>query len=442
MTPNPFKADKTEDKHEFRPILSEIEDSPTSPLGRTVFWIVVAVFLFFVCWMFFGQMDVVVTAKGKVIPEGDVKVLQPLETGVVSKILVKNGDFVKKGQVLMEIDPSTTEPELESVKKNLAYVHLETDRLKATQAEQSFKPAVSGVPQDAIETQQKLHDAAISDLHKSLEAKEEDQKRLDSEIRSTEVEMGENQELLKTNLERQAQLKPVLDIIAKDEYRKVMDDIHTDRNKVQSLRYHLQELQHQKMGVVQEMASIRANFRKTTLQDLSDKQKQVTEQQAKADQLTFMHAKQRITAPVDGTIDNLQIHTVGGVVTPAEKLVSIVPTDTPLVIRTTMLSRDSGFVEVGMPVAIKIDTFDFQKYGMLKGRVKHVSKDSHEDQKLGPTYEVDIDPIEHSLVVDGKQQLITPGMSVNAEIKVGKRRIIEFFIYPLIKYLHEGISVR
>lgn len=114
----------------------------------------------------------------------------------------------------------------------------------------------------------------------------------------------------------------------------------------------------------------------------------------------------------------------------------------PLEIKATVLNQDIGFVKEGMPVSVKIDTFNFQKYGMIDGTVKTVSKNSIEDEKLGPVYEVYVTPLTHTLKVEGKDENIRTGMSLTAEINVGKRRIIEFFIYPLIKYLDEGMSVR
>lgn len=133
---------------------------------------------------------------------------------------------------------------------------------------------------------------------------------------------------------------------------------------------------------------------------------------------------------------------IGGVVTPAQKLMTVVPFYTPLVVKATVLNKDIGFVKDGMPVSIKIDTFDFQKYGIVNGAMRSISKHSTDDEKLGPVYEVFVTPLETTLLVEGKRVPITSGMSLTAEIKVGKRRIIEFFIYPLIKYLDEGIKVR
>jgi hemolysin D len=116
--------------------------------------------------------------------------------------------------------------------------------------------------------------------------------------------------------------------------------------------------------------------------------------------------------------------------------------NTPLSIQATVLNKDIGFVKVGMPVAIKVDTFDFQKYGTLKGKVMQVDKDSKDDPKQGPVYTVYVEPLQQSLLVDGRWQKLSTGLTLTAEIRTGQRRIIEFFIYPLIKHLDEGMSVR
>jgi hemolysin D len=190
------------------------------------------------------------------------------------------------------------------------------------------------------------------------------------------------------------------------------------------------------------MAYLQQNFKATTLNDLSEREKQATQLKASLEEATFKNARQTLVAPVAGYVHELFVHTVGGVVTPAEKIMSIVPVDMPLVIQSTVMNRDIGFVKTGMPVAIKVDTFDFQKYGTLNGVVTQVDKDSRDDQKLGPVYTIYVTPKQHNLLVDGKWQTLSSGLSVTSEIKTGKRRIIEFFIYPLIKHLNEGMSVR
>jgi hemolysin D len=148
-----------DDAHEFKPTMTEIEERPTSPLKRIIFWVVVATMVFFAVWMYFGKVDVVVSARGLVIPEGDVKILQPLDTGVVSAILCREGDFVKKDQVLMEIDPSITAPVLESKEKSLKYLELEKMRLNALSGKVVLTPTLRPMIKNPYE-----HSAIFIDL--------------------------------------------------------------------------------------------------------------------------------------------------------------------------------------------------------------------------------------------------------------------------------------
>ena len=135
-------------------------------------------------------------------------------------------------------------------------------------------------------------------------------------------------------------------------------------------------------------------------------------------------------------------HTEGGVVSPNDNLISIVPSDAPLIIKANVLNKDIGFLKLGQEVAVKIDTFSFQKYGLLYGNIIEISKDAIEDEKLGLIYEIKIKPKSLDIKVDGEIKRLEIGMSVIAEVKTGKRRVIELFIYPIIKYMDEGLSVR
>jgi hemolysin D len=198
---------------------------------------------------------------------------------------------------------------------------------------------------------------------------------------------------------------------------------------------HIRELQEQLHLITQE-------YRSKLLAELTQKSKEATALRTEVETTLFRNAKQSITSPVDGYVGKLLITTVGGVVTPAEKLITIIPKNAPLLIKATVQNQDIGFIAKAMEAEVKIDTYDFQKYGLIHGNVKHIADDAIEDEKLGPVYEIAITPINTTLKGEGKTLPIHAGMSVTAELKVGKRRVIEFFIYPMIKYLDEGLSVR
>lgn len=434
LKPSNKPDERFDDAHEFQPILAEIESDPGNPLGAMTFWLVMAVFVFFLLWSIFGQVDVVVSARGKVVPKGEVKLIQPLNGGIVSQLLVKEGDYVKKGQTLVVIDPSTTAPQLQSAQESLAHVQSEESRLKAASNGSQY---LSG-----DETQTALYTASLAALEKQLEAKAQTLSGIDQQIQGKQAEVGQVAESLRLNQAKRTRLEAVKDIIAKNDYEQVQNDIQTGEHRLTTLAHELEQLRFQHGQTQEEMAYLKQNFKSTSLNELSEKEKQITQLKANIQESSFKNARQNLVSPVDGYVHELLIHTVGGVVTSAQKVVSIVPVKTPLLVQSIVQNKDIGFVKVGMPVAIKIDTYDFQKFGTLQGKITQIDRDSREDQKLGPVYTVYVTPLQHSLLVEGKRQNLSSGLSLTSEIKVGKRHIIEFFIYPLIKHLDEGMSVR
>lgn len=415
---NKFLKNERDDSHEFLPIISEIEEEPINPLGRTTFWIIITLIFFTALWLFLGKADIVISARGKVIPDGEIKIIQPLETGVVKDIYVKEGQFVKKGQTLIEIDTSTTQPQLQSLQANLAYINTERKRLNGEIVKNS----------ENSYTQNELSKSAYADLNNQLAAKNYEIKRLREEI-------SNYQKQLNLNMDKERRMQEVSDIIARNELDKVHSENMDYRSRIASLNEQIR-------GIQKEADYIKTNFRTQNLSQLADRDKQANELEANIKEIEFKKQQQNIISPVDGYVNTMLVHTLGGIVTPAEKVISIVPANSPLIVKVSVLDKDIGFVKEGMPVQIKIDTFDFQKYGMIEGVVKKVSKDSVEDEKQGLIYDVYIIPVTKSLLVDGKEQTISIGMGLSAEIKTGKRRIIEFFIYPIIKYWSESVSIK
>jgi hemolysin D len=430
------------DSHEFKPLLAEIVDEPVNPLGRTIFWIIVIAILFFGCWMIFGKVDVVVSARGKVIPKGEIKILQPLTTGSVSNIPVKEGDFVKQGQVLMEIDPSGTEPELVSMQEDAKQLELELLRLDAVFHQKPFSPPTGRFGTALVAMQQKLHTSTMARLGKQTEAKKEELEHIPSQLASAEADHNRLQDLMKIAGDKLERLEPVRDLVSRDQYAQAESEFKNLSGNLISAEHKIKELNANERRVQSELRVVIETEHDKNLQESAEKQNKLNYLKANIEKTTYVNAKQQIIAPVDGFINKLLIHTVGGVVSPAEKLIILVPADSPLIISVLVENKDIGFIAEEMASSIKVDTFNFQKYGILDGQVTHVARDSIEDKEQGLVYEVYVEPQKTSLMVEGVLTPITTGMSVTAEIKVGKRRIIEFFIYPLIKYLDEGISVR
>ena len=145
---------------------------------------------------------------------------------------------------------------------------------------------------------------------------------------------------------------------------------------------------------------------------------------------------------MSGTVHGLASYTIGGVVTPAQPIVTIVPEGTPLIVEAMALNKDVGFLKTGQEAEIKLDTFPFQRYGTIKAKIVSISPDAFEDEKLGPVYKIKVATEKLHIAVDGKNIPVSPGMAVSVEVKTRKRRIIEFFLSPIVKYADEGLTLR
>jgi hemolysin D len=439
MLKNIFKKEKIKDIHEFHPLIVEIEDRPINPVGRAILWIVFAIIFFGIAWLVFAKVDVVVSARGKVIPTGEIKILQPIETGVISKILIKEGDYVKKGQVLMQIDPSVTQTSLDSKQKDLEVLNLQIQRLEALIQDKPLimkDSSLEGLEQQRVYTIQKdsleegilRYDMKLSQANSQYESSLSEKMRLSS--------------LLDKDLQRAKKLESVLDIIARKDYDELQKNIGNLEEQVNIARFKINEALKRISELKKEKLSFINEFKDNKYQELLSLKKELRTLESQINAINFQNQKQAIVSPEDGYVAKLMINTVGGVVTPAEKLISIVPKDSPLIVKANVLNQDIGFIKKGMESKIKIDTFNFQKYGFFEGNVINIGNFSIDDEKLGAIYEIKIKPNGKRLLVEGKKRYLEAGMSVTAEIKVGKRRVIEFFIYPIIKYLDEGLSVR
>lgn len=437
-----MKIFHTKDKHEFKPLLVEIEDRPINPLGRILLWTVIVFMTLSSIWLYLGKIDIVVSARGKVMPLGDVKILQPIETGVVSKILIKEGQFVLKGQVLIEIDPSVTETDLESKQKNLELLEVETTRIMALIQEKEFVMSTEIKDATLLATQKLIFKTKKQAFKQQQLLIKKQILQIKEQVKSSKIDRSRLLQHRDNAKHREKNLLEVIDIIVRSEYDDVHKEVIEHEEQIRMKNHEIMQLKEKLNELDEQNLLIRQEYQNKLLEELTLKRKEATLLKVEIESIKFRKAKQKITSPVDGYVSRLMIHTIGGVVTPAEKLISIVPKNVPLVIKATVLNQDIGFIKEAMEAAIKIDTFNFQKYGLIPATVTHVADDAIDDEKLGAIYEIYLEPETTSLMVNGKEVHLTVGMSVTAELKVGTRRVIEFFIYPLIKYLDEGMSVR
>ena len=446
------------DHHDFKPILAEIEDRPTNPIGTIFLWTIIALMAAVVLGLILFKIDVVVTARGKIIPIGDVKVIQPLETGVITKIHVKEGDYVKKGDTLVEIDPSVDTADLAGKERNLKYSQLSLDRINAVLGEKNFNPSQQSYGRDVISAQRAHFKAQREVYYSTLREKEKEYRETQAAVKTLNEEISALNNMLSITNEDERRQKSLVDIgaLAENRYReKIKERMNLQRER-DSKMGQAEQTETRLNRIKDEIETFRNNYREKLLSDYSTNVQNRNLLEAEVSSLKFKQDKRFIIAPVTGYVHLLPVKTVGGLVTTAQPVVGIVPEDAPLEVNAVVMNKDIGYVKEGQVCIVKVDTFDFQKYGTIEGKVQTVNpysmderenkegREKREDQENeAGGYPIKVKMNTEKLQTkNGDVYKIKPGMSVTAEVNVGKRRVIEFFLFPIIRYLYEGLKVR
>ena len=429
---------------EFLPAVLEIQEAPPSPIGRSIIWTIIAVFTAGTVWATFGWIDIVATAQGKIIASGYSKVIQPYETGVIASIHVVDWKVVKRGDVLIELDSTQNRADRDRASNEYRAAKVDAARLRALIEGRSAFSDPFDVDPEYLALQQKLLleqlaeyqariDAAQDLIHQrkaALEGTNENVRRLESTV-PMETERAET---FKRLYEQNAASK--------------LDFLQAEQQRIDKT----QELAGQRKKLVQDAAALseaESNYRVTVTEFQQAKQEELSRIETKAASLAQEVTKagqktdlQRLTSPIDGVVQQLAVHTVGGVVTPAQQLLIVVPHDHPVEVEAQVENKDVGFVREGQPVEIKVETFLFTLYGTIPGKVLSVSDDAAPIEKVGLVYPTRVIMDRSTIQVDGKQVTLSPGMAVTVEIKTGRRRLIEYLLSPLLKSVKESLRER
>src|SRR5262252_5622632 len=349
----------------FLPAALEIVETPPSPIGRAVAATIILLFCAGLVWAWWGRIDIVASATGKIVPSGRTKVLQPFETGVVRSIRVQDGQAVKAGDALIELDPTVNAAERDHLRNDLLAEQLNIARLRAALVAGDDPVADFTPPADAdpalITTQRQLllsqvaeHRAKIAALGRQQAQKEAEHATTAATIHKLETIIPAIQprvDIRKTLMEKQ--------LGSKLTYFETLQLLVEQQGELSVQRSHLHAAEAAVAAIRETRGQTVAEYRRTLSDELAKAEQKangLTQDLIKAEQKTKL---QLLTAPVEGVVQQLAIHTIGGVVTPAQALMLIVPAETRLEVEAMISNRDIGFVEVGQDAAIKVDTFNF-----------------------------------------------------------------------------------
>ncbi len=451
---------KPQSDHEFLPAALEIMEKPPSPGLRWLLLSVCGLFTIALAWSFIGKVDVVATASGKVIPSGNVKIIQPIEIGYVRKIHVKNGQHVEAGQLLVELDPTLAGADAAQASQGLLTAEVIAARNSALldhlQGRGSRFRAPAGTSAVVASTQGDFVRSSIAEYEGERASLIQQRAERAAELTGSEAEISKLRQTLPL-IEQQLEARKEL----------------TEKgyfSKIRLLEYEQQKVEHIQNIAVQEanaskaraaMANIDAqlmrlkgSFGKNAVTELSDAQEKTGLSREEVTKSARRQEFQQLRAPVSGTVQQLAISTVGGVVQPAQALMIIVPDDATVVVEANIMNKDIGFIREGQPVRVKLEAFNFTDYGIIPGVVESISRDAidmsqpgqqqqRDEQgraqpQQGLVYAARIRLNQRTIRVRGRDQIIGPGLAAQAEIKTGERRIIDFLLSPIAQTMDEA----
>lgn len=453
---------KSREDFGFLPAVLEIIDTPASPTIRMASITICVLFVFALAWAWFGHLDMVAVAQGRLVPSGRVKIIQAPEVAKISAIYVKDGQQVKEGEVLIELDPIDARADFDRISHDLEEARMEAVRLlatlKAVQEEAKDKTAV------AVELNtrhQMLLENTLNEYKATIASLIAEDNRVSAERKGIKTEMAKMDAsipLIRQRTEATSNLlkegyAPKLEVL-KD--RQALIEAEYNRK---SMDDRLAELAAKQISLQEELNRKKAEFKTETAAKLVE-----AEQKTAGLEQELLKARERlsrrtITSPISGTVQQLAVHTIGGMVQGTQSIMAVVPEGGALEVEAWVQNKDIGFVRAGQHAAVKLETFPFTRYGMLEGEVLDVSQDavtpqrdktdednsavtSSETQNAGAVYVAHLKLNRTTMEVDGSTVNLTPGMVVSAEIKTGQRRIMDYLLSPIQKNSQEAMRER
>ncbi len=431
---------------EFLPAALEIQETPPLPAARYILWSIMAFFTVAIIWASIGRVDIVGVAQGKIVPTGRVKIIQPLETGVVREIFVQEGERVTEGQPLLKLDTTQTSADRDQLLDQDLALRLERARLlsvlSSVEGNESADPftGLNRATPNQIQLRKDRARTQLNAYRAQINALEAEQHQRQSERDAVVNRIQQLDATIPLVTERAESLQG----LAKKNLVPRTQWLELEQQRIEQVKQRDVEQNNLAMlgaaisNIAQRRAALQAEFTQGLLTELSEVENRIAGYQQEHIKAEQRLALQNLSSPVSGTVHRLAIHTVGGVVTPAQELMHIVPDEETMEIEAWVQNKDIGFVRDGQAAVIKVETFPFTKYGTIDGEVRTVSQDATPDENLGLVYAARVRMHQATMQVEEKIVNLTPGMSVTVEVNMGTRRLIEFLLSPLLRYRDES----
>ena len=434
---------------QFLPAALSLQETPVSPAPRVAMWLLISLSVIVVLWACFGKVDIVATAQGKIVPNEGSKVIQPFELSTVKAIHVEDGQQVKQGDVLIELDGTSTQADKDRIVSDLGLSRLQKARAEAMlQALLSAQTPVLQQPDAVSQTQflesQQWLQGQYGEYQSKLALLNADTHKKQAEQRSLQTQISSLEKSLPISRQRADNFKQLSDNdnVPKDAYLQREQQRIDQEGQLATGKSRLQELSAALATVQEQKNALLAETKRIHLDNLNEANQRVTALEQELIKANSRNELMQLVAPVDGTVQQLAVHTVGGVVTEAQPLMIIVPKDDAVEVEAFLENQDIGFVNAGQEAEVKVQTFPYTKYGTIHATISSVSNDAINDEKRGLIYAMRAKLAKNTMQLENKTVNLSAGMAVTVEVKTGTRRVIEYFLKPFLEYKNESLKER
>lgn len=441
------------DPLEFSPPLIRLQESPPSPLGRRVIHVLIGLLAALLVWSVLGRLDIVAVAEGKLVPHSFLKIVQPAEAGIVREILVREGEQVAAGQVLMRMDARLSEADRRILETDFYRKTLTLARIDAELGQGAFKagPGAPAALVREVEAQFHANRAAFDAALAEERAKLEKARREMAAAQQVKAKLAEilphyrAQDAAFEKLSKDGFAGPLMASDKKRERIEKEQELATQEHVIESARASMAQSE-------KRLAQIAADNRRQLFAERNEVQGQVDKLEQERAKQAHREGLLELKASQAGVVKDIATHTAGTVVQPGTVLLTLVPKDDLLRAEVWVSNQDIGFVRQGQPVKVKLAAFPFQKYGMVEGTVEHVSADAADANTQGQqngggekgakaaplTYRALVTLKAMQLEQDSERLSLSAGMQASAEILLGTRSVLEYLLSPVQKAWHEA----
>lgn len=420
--------------------------TPPSWLARGASLLVIGFMILVGLWSYHSAVDVVVSAHGEVVPTGMAKRVQAAESGVVRAIHVHDGQHVEQGELLLELDDTASMAEHRRLESLLARKQMVARLLRGELGETgpnddgaSFDTTLSDAERHRLQADRTAFEERLTELRSTAAHADAAVDVAKRQVERAELEIDHQQRRLEDKrVQAERGLVPRQEVVdAGYVLASLVKDLEVLRERIREAR--------SRASAAREAVNVAISERRgRLLGELVDTEAELETLAKDMVGLQELMNRQRIRAPVSGTLQELSVNTVGGVVARAEQLMTLVPDDAGMELNARIPTRDIGFVRDASGVRVKFDAFEFTRYGTIAGELQWVGGDSIPDEHSGPVYPARIALSSTTLPnqVQGREARISPGMQATVDIVIGERRLYEYLLEPLLRYRDESMRER